>query len=334
MEKFLIVNSDGSTYKCEPQLIKKISDTEITKIATNASLAGRIKTSTLLINQSRFASLKHFKSCLPGQEIITALPVHTVVEGKKKVVFSKINQLHFSGSFVQSGIDPTLATIRHYSTTHNSHGCEELYNSNLSWSSHELKKLTGIGMYFIPFAVFPLVDGEQISDMGKDLSRVNWETPKSERGVEQLFKTEQYSGETASLFLGMGIEGQAPTFFPILSNVFADLRVCLGRYYPQMLPVAEFTDTEMFSYMLISFLFSEFNSDLATTTGADGTERNRDTGQKKVELLEKLFCWNKSTLAYSPRITQQDIDEFCKTQVVRKFALDIAKRAIDTFPAR
>ena len=321
MKNFILVSDDGSTYKCAPQLVKQLSQAEISKFASNASTGGKVERSSIRMKPTRFAGMTHFGAALPNEVPTTSLPVYSVMENNKKVAFSKVQQLYFTGEFVATGADPTKVTLRGYSTNTNR---EVLYNSTLPWSTHALAEKIGTRIYFIPFATFQSTD--YFEDNGADLSRVDWGNPNTPvTGFANLFSHRQEPNQTAVLNLAMGIEGKTDSYFPLISNVFDDLKVCLGRYYPQGITITPSTDEEMFIFMLVSFLFSEFNADLLAVAGNGGG--GGDVLKNKI--IEKIFCWDKNTLRYSPTITANEILAFADAHVVRKFALDIAKRSLD-----
>ena len=322
MKNFILVNDDGNTYKCEPKLVKQLSQTEIGKFATSSSAVGKVERSGVAIHPSRFNGMTHFLAALPNEAQMRSLPIYTVVENGKKVIFSKIQQMYFSGEFCKTGADPSTVSLRGYSTDTYK---EALYNCTLPWSTQALADRTGVRVYFIPFAVFNSADG--FNDLGVDLSSVDFDNTTAANGLAKLFQHHQEPQQPAVLSLAMGIEGMPDAFFPLVSNVFEDLKVCLGRYYPRSVRTTPSTDQEMFMFMLVSFLFSEFNADLA---GVAGQPTDTGAGQfVKSKLLEKMFCWNKDTLKYSPSITSEEIRGFATGHVTRKFALDIAKRSLD-----
>ena len=319
MQNFILVSDDGSTYKCEPQKVKQLSQAEVTKFTTNSSVTGKIEKSEVVIHDSRFNGLVHFAAALPNEPMIKKLPIYTVMENGKKVIFSKLTQMFFSGEFAKTAADPEGVTLRGYAQ---SGSRDVLYNCTLPWSTQALASKIGVKVYFIPFAVFNSKDG--FIDNGCDLSRVSFSDPTIPNGLATLFSHYSYpEGNPASLYLAMGIEGSSEAYFPLISNVFEDLKVCLGRYYPHEVHSTPSTDQEMFIFMLVSFLFSQFNADLL---GVSGQGQSRF---EKTKLIEKLFCWNKDTLKYSPSITKEEINGFAKDHPTRKFALDIAKRSLD-----
>lgn len=328
MNNFILINDDGSTYKCEPKLVKQISRTEVEKFTTHSSVSSKVEKSVLEIHPSRFNGMTHFPSALPNEQTTKNLPIYTVVDSGKKIIFSKIQQMYFSGNFSKAGHDPKKATLSSYSTSQSK---GTLYNCTLPWSTLALaEKLNGMKIYFIPFATFSSKN-TIYCDEGKDLSRADFICPSSpENGIANQFHriNNLASPDSPTLGLAMGIEGRQEAFFPLVSNVYDDLKVCLGRN--RMIEVACIppTEQEVFAFMLLSFLFSEFNSDLMAVEGR-GSQHNPSLPFSKSKLLERIFCWDKDTLRYSPAITVEDVNQFAADHVTRKFALDIAKRALD-----
>jgi hypothetical protein len=125
----------------------------------------------------------------------------------------------------------------------------------------------------------------------------------------------------------MGIEGKQDVYFPLTSNIYQDLRVCLGAYSPSNRGLGsssiENSDEEVFAYLLTSFLFSEFNTDLAHVTETDNQGHS-----DKYSLLSKLFSWDMHSLRCTPSITKEELIKFTEENVVRKFALDTIKSVL------
>jgi hypothetical protein len=330
MQDFILINNDGTSYSCNPKLIKKISQTEIGKMTANASITGRAYKTVLHLSDKRLATMQHFSAALPGEQIKKDIPIYTIVDNDKKIIFSKLEQLYFSSEYSESQTAPGIVSLRGYCRSRTS-STPVLYHTILPWSTQALFRAIGIKVYFIAFASFKST--MDINDSGSDMAKNNFTDSGGKNYIGNEFSALSRYGLDSKLHFAMGIEGSSDAYFPLVSNVYEDLRVCSGLYTLPHIVVGSFSDEQLFARMLTGFLFSEFNSDLMNVANREGSENRRAATQteEKAVILEKMFSWNKDSLLYSPSVSSEAIKSFANVHVVRKFDLDIAKRCLDGF---
>jgi len=333
MEKFIIIDEQGSAYKCTPEKIKTISEGELSKYANKKKISERVLDFNLKVHENRTDGLIYF---LPsaGISFCPEINLHRFTDSKKTIYYTALNQMLFSGAFVPSAY-PGKMTLSPFSSV-GSLNRDVLMNVTLGWDSRVMKLANDIGMQFIAYMVIDNSYKETIGDMGLNLSRPIIGHPDSSNNSDSVKFDELFGYEnemrtnTPQLYLAAVVNGIPYASFPLLSNIFDDGKVCLGHYYLNgKICSSNISSPEAFSYMVLSFMFSSFNTDLLTTNGGGivGVV-NASVYGSKASLMEKLWLWDIDTMKHSPVITKEEIEAYAADYTVRKSWLDTITQLI------
>jgi hypothetical protein len=122
----------------------------------------------------------------------------------------------------------------------------------------------------------------------------------------------------------MRVEGECEFAFPLMSNVYADLKICTGRK-DLSIQGANMSEESFFALSLLSFIFSAPNSDLMHVQVSESGNSYVD----KPNLLCKLYSWDKDSLVYTPTLDRDELKDYVSKNYIKKFSTDIIKSILE-----